>query len=71
MNPLYLIVNNPSGYIKDKNGNKFLIFDSTDENKEILEKYSDVWSGIKNKTEEISSGECDHKKHYMTIKFKF
>ena len=71
MNPLYLIVNNPSGYIKEKNGNKFLIFDSTDENKEILEKYSDVWSGIKNKTEEISSGECDHKKHYMTIKFKF
>ena len=71
MNPLYLIVNNPSGYIKDKNGNKFLIFDSTDENKEILEKYSDVWSGIKNKTEEISSGECDHKKRYMTIKFKF
>ena len=59
MNPLYLIVNNPSGHIKEKNGNKFLIFDSTDENKEILEKYSDVWSGIKNKTEEISSGECD------------
>ena len=71
MNPLYLIVNNPSGYIKEKNGNKFLIFDSTDENKEILEKYSDIWSGIKNKTEEISSGECDYKKHYMTIKFKF
>ena len=71
MNPLYLIVNNPSGYIKERNGNKFLIFDSEDENKEILEKYSDVWSGIKNKTEEISSGECDHKKHYMTIKFKF
>ena len=70
LNPLYLLVNNPSWYIKEKNGNNFLIFDSTDENKEILEKYSDVWSGIKNKTEEISSGECDYKTH-MTIKFKF
>ena len=71
VNPLYLLVKNTSEYIKVKNWNKFLIFDSTDENKEILEKYADVWSGIKNITEEISSGEWDYKKHYMTIKFKF
>ena len=71
VNPLYLLVNNPSEYIKEKNWNKFLIFDSTAENKEMLEKYADVWSGIKNATEEISSGEWDYKKHYMTIKFKF
>ena len=52
-----------------KNGNKYLIFDSTDENKEVLKKYSDVWSEIKNKIEAISSGECDYGKHYMKIKF--
>ena len=36
VNPLYLLVNHASGYIKEKNGNKYLIFDSVDENKEVL-----------------------------------
>ena len=37
VNPLYLLVNNASGYIEDKFMNKYLIFRSTDENKEVLE----------------------------------
>ena len=41
----------------------------TDENKELLKKYSDVWNGIKNKIEEVSSGECDYEKDYIKIKF--
>ena len=36
VNPLYLLVNHASGYIEEKNGNKYLIFDSVDENKEVL-----------------------------------
>ena len=37
INPLYLLVNYASGYIKEKNGNKYLIFDdSINENKELL-----------------------------------
>ena len=31
--------------------------------------YNDVWNGIKNKIEEVSSGECDYEKDYMKIKF--
>ena len=42
VNSLYLIVANASGYIKEKGVNKYLVFDSTDENKELLKKYSDV-----------------------------
>ena len=38
VNSLYLLVNHASGYIKEKNGNKYLIFDSVDENKEVLKK---------------------------------
>ena len=38
VNPLYLFVNHANGYIEGKNGNKYLIFDSTDENKEFLKK---------------------------------
>ena len=36
VNPLYLLVNHENGYIEAKNENKYLIFDSTDENKELL-----------------------------------
>ena len=64
-----MIVNHANGYIEEKGVNKYLIFDSTDENKELLKKYNDVWNGIKNKIEEVSSGECDYEKDYMKIKF--
>ena len=69
VNPLYLRINHASGYIEEKNGNKYLIFDSVDENKELLKKYNDVWSGIKNKIKEVSDSECDYEKDYMKIKF--
>ena len=36
VNPLYLRIDHANGYIEEKNGNKFLIFDSADENKEVL-----------------------------------
>ena len=68
-NPLYLLVNHANGYIEEKNESKYSIFDSTDENKELLKKYSDVWNGIKNKIEAISSGKCDYEKDFMKIKF--
>ena len=69
VNTLYLLVNHANGYIEEKDVNKYLIFDSTDENKELLKKYNDVWNGIKNKIEEVNSGECDYEKDYMKIKF--
>ena len=52
-----MLVNHASGYIEEKNGNKYLIFDSVDENKEVLKKYADVWDGIKNKIKAINGGE--------------
>ena len=36
MIPLYLVINHASGYIEEEGVNKYLIFDSTDENKELL-----------------------------------
>ena len=52
LNPLYLNINQASGYIKEKGVNKYLVFDSTDENKKLLKKYNDAWNGIKNKFKE-------------------
>ena len=69
VNPLYLRINHTSRYIEKKGANKYLIYDSTDANKELLKKYNDVWNRIKNKIKEISSGECDYEKDYMKIKF--
>ena len=69
VNPLYLQVNHANGYIEEKNKNKYSIFNSTDESKELLKKYSDVWSEIKNKIDAINSCECDYEKGFMKIKF--
>ena len=49
LNPLYLNIDHANGYIKEKNTNKYVVFDSTDENKELLKKHNDVWNRIKNK----------------------
>ena len=69
VNPLYLTIAHASGYIEEKGVNKYLVFNSTDENKELLKKYNDVFNGIRDKIKEISSGECDYEKDYMKIKF--
>ena len=47
LNPLYFITGEVDGYIKEKNGNKYLVFASTDKNKELLTKYTDIWNRIK------------------------
>ena len=36
VNPLYLTIGEVDGFIEEKNGNKYLIFSSTDKNKEVL-----------------------------------
>ena len=36
VNPLYLIITHVNGYIEEKGVNKYLAFDSTDKNKELL-----------------------------------
>ena len=56
--------------LRKKNGNKYLIFDSIDENKQLLKSYDDFWNGIKNKIKTINGGkQNDYEKSYMKIKF--
>ena len=74
MNPSYLCINHASGYIEcssaeEINENKYLNFDSIDENKKLLKKYNDVFNGITDKIKEINSEECDCEKDYIKIKF--
>ena len=69
VNPLYLGITRANGYIEDKGINKYLVFDSTDKNKELLKKQNDIFNGIRDKIKEINSNECDYEKDYMKIKF--
>ena len=71
VNSLYLIIAHTNEYIEEKDANKYLFFDITDENTELLKKYNDVWNEIRDKIKEISSGECDYENDYMKIKFNF
>ena len=66
---MYLGITHANGYIEEKDAKKYLVFDSTDENKELLKKYNDVFNGIRDKIKEINSNECDYEKYYMKIKF--
>ena len=49
VNPLYLMIGKVTGHIEENNGNESLIFHSSDENKEVLKKYTEFWNGTENK----------------------
>ena len=44
------------GHFEEKNENKYLVLDEIDENKDVLNKYKEVWEGIKKEIETINSG---------------
>ena len=66
---MYLGITRRNGYIEDKGINKYLVFNSTDENKELLKNYNNVFNGIRNKIKEINNNECDYEKDCLKIKF--
>ena len=67
---MYLIIGKVDGHIEEKNESKYLVFDSTDENKEVLKKYTELWDGIKNEIETKNGDKKgEHVKDFMKIKF--
>ena len=61
VNPLYLVIHSATGYFKEKDGEKYLIRDP-------IEKYGEVFSGIKSEIETINSREeLFYEKHYAKI----
>ena len=68
VNPLYLPISHANGYIEEKGVNKYLIFDSKDENKDLV-KNTMMFGMEQKKIEQVSSDECDYEKNYMKIKF--
>ena len=70
VNPLYLIIGKKAGYTEVNNGNEYLVFNSTNENKEVFKKYRELWDGIKNEIETINDGKKgEYGKDFVKIKF--
>ena len=56
VNPLYLLIAELDGYIAEKEGKKYLNISLTDSNSEVLKKYAEVWSGIRDQIKKINNG---------------
>ena len=66
-NSLYLVFNNLDAYIEEINENKYLIFASTDKNKEALELRDET----KDQIELIGGNKpIEYKKDFIKIKFE-
>ena len=50
------MINEMIGHVEEKNENKYLVLDEIDANIEVLNKYSEVWEGIKKEIETIING---------------
>ena len=60
VNPLYLIIHSATRYFKEKNREKYLVLD-------LIDKYEEIFSGIKSKIETINSEQLFYENHYQKI----
>ena len=60
-----------NGHIEETNGNKYLIFVSTDKNKEVLSNYTELWDETKDQIETIRGDKpIKYGKNFLEIKFE-
>ena len=58
-------IDNANGYIEEINEDKYLAFDDTYENKELLKRYDDVFNGVMSKIKEIDDDWLEYVKDYI------
>ena len=66
---MYFIIGEVDGYNEESNENKYLIFASTDKNKEVLRKYTERWDKIKSLIEKINNKTGEYRKGFIKIRF--
>ena len=69
VNLLSLIIDKIDEHFKEKNGNKYLVLDSADKNKEVLIKYTKLRDWIKNSVGKVNNKLGENGKDFMNIKF--
>ena len=71
VNPLYLMIDKMIGHFEEKSGNKYLVLDDVNENKEVSKKYEEVWEDFKKEIETINGDEkIEYLKDFKKIKFE-
>ena len=55
VNPLWVFINKINKYIEESNKNIYLMLVSTDESKEMLKQYEEVWDKIRNIIKSITN----------------
>ena len=66
---LYLIIGKVDEFIEEKNENKYLVFDSTDKNKEVLKNTQNFGMGLKMRMRIIGGKAGEYGKDFKKIKF--
>ena len=69
VNPLYVTINKLNRYFEEINKNKYLTLVPTNESKEKIKKYEELWSKIKYLIRSLTKNPDDHNKKYMKTKF--
>ena len=69
MNLLYLLISELDGFIEEKEGSKYLNISLKFNDKDVLVKFAEVWSGIRVQIKKINNGSVgEYAKVYMKIK---
>ena len=67
----YLFLDDVDGHIEENDGIKYLVFASTDKNKEALKNYTKIWEETKEQIEAINDDEpIKYRKDFMKIRFE-
>ena len=69
VNPLYLMINRINGYFEEINRNKYLTLVPTNEIKEKIKKYGELWIKIRDLIRSVTKKSYDYDEKYMKIKF--
>ena len=64
------IVGKVDEFIEESNRNKYLVFASTDQNKELLKKYTELWDRIENLIGRVNDKPDEYGKEFMKIRFE-
>ena len=64
-----MCIDNANGYIEEINEDKYLVFDDTHENKQLLKRYDDVFHKIMDKIKKIDDDWLEYTKDYIKIRF--
>ena len=60
-----------NGYFEEINGNKYLMLVPTNESKEKMKKYGELWSKIRAFIRSITKSSDEYDEKYMKIKFNW